>query len=61
MAKGKKPKPAKNTADQHKSKFMVRLPEAYREQLQRLTAKTRRTLTMEVQLALDKHFADEKP
>lgn len=57
MAKGKKPKA---TADQHKSKFMVRLPESYRERLQKLTAKTRRSLTTEVQMALDKHFADEK-
>jgi hypothetical protein len=53
----KKPGPP---ADQHKSKFMVRLPEAYREKLAKLTARTRRAITVEVQIALDKHFKEEK-
>jgi predicted DNA-binding protein len=54
MGKSRKPK------DQHKSSFMVRLPEPYREKLNRLKARTRRAITTEVQLALDKHFRDEK-
>jgi predicted DNA-binding protein len=54
MAKPKKKK------DQHKSGFMVRLPVEYREKLLKLTERTRRKITVEVQIALDKHFRDEK-
>lgn len=50
----KKPK-----KDQHKSGFLVRLPESYRPPLERLKAKNKRPITSEVQLALDKHFKDE--
>jgi predicted DNA-binding protein len=53
-------KPRSKPKDQHKSSFMVRLPEAYRERLAQLKARTRRPITAEVQLALDKHFRDEK-
>lgn len=45
--------------DAHKSGFMVRLPEQYRPPLEQLKKKTRRTITVEVQLALDKHLKDE--
>lgn len=51
-----KKKPAK---DAHKSGFMVRLPEAYRGRLKKLTGRTKRKITTEVQVALDKHFKDE--
>lgn len=50
MVKKKKP------ADQHKSGFMVRLPEPYRVALASLKAKTRRAMTVEVQMALDAHL-----
>ena len=49
-----KPKP-----DRHKSTFVVRLPEEYREKLKVLTDRTRRKYTAEVQIALDKHLAFE--
>lgn len=50
MAKKKtgRPKP-----DQHKSGFMVRLPEAYREKLKALKAITGRPYTTEVRWLLD--------
>ena len=54
MASKKKGKP-----DQHKSGFMVRLPEAYREKLEEVAVKNRRTMTVETQIALDKHFQAE--
>lgn len=57
MGKSRKPQPK---PDQHRSSFMVRLPEAYRERLTRLVGRTKRKMTTEVQLALDKHFRDEK-
>lgn len=44
------------TADRHSSGFMVRLPEVYRAALDRLRGKTRRTYTVEVQIALDVHL-----
>ncbi len=50
---------AKQAKDQHKSGFMVRLPESYRGPLEELKKKNRRALTVEVQIALDKHFKDE--
>jgi predicted DNA-binding protein len=57
MGKSRKPPKPK---DQHRSSFMVRLPESYRERLTRLVGRTKRKMTAEVQLALDKHFRDEK-
>jgi len=54
MAKPSKPK------DQHKSGFMVRLPEEYRPKLKRLADRNKRKMTTELQIALDKHFKDEK-
>jgi len=54
MAKTPKKKP-----DTHKSGFMVRLPESYRTILSKLKAKNRRTITVEIQIALDKHAKDE--
>ena len=55
MAKTPKPKPK----DQHKSGFMVRLPDAYRGPMATLKAKNRRPMTTELQMALDKHFKEE--
>lgn len=43
------------TRDRHKSGFMVRLPEEWREWLQEVTAKSRRTMTSEVQIALSEY------
>lgn len=54
MAKGEK-KPAK---DRHTSGFSVRLPEPYREIMNKLKAKTRRAITVETQIALDKHIKE---
>jgi hypothetical protein len=53
MAKNKK----QNGGDRHASSFMVRLPEAYRTQLQQLCAQTRRTMTTEIEIALEEHLA----
>jgi predicted DNA-binding protein len=59
MAKKKKPtKPAKQ--DQG-GNFMVRLPDEYKEKLEKVIARTKRSFTAEVQVALDKHFKDEPP
>ena len=55
MAK-KKTEPPK---DQHKSGFMVRLPEPYRAAMMALKAKNKRPMTSEIQIALDKHLKDE--
>lgn len=38
--------------DRHKSGFMVRLPESFRELLDELVKESHRTMTVEVQLAL---------
>lgn len=56
MAKTSKPGPK---PDRHKSGFMVRLPNAYREAMAALRAKSRRTITMEIRVALDKHLQAE--
>lgn len=50
--------PAKKTPvkDKHKSGFLVRLPESYREALNELKRQTRRPITQEVQMALEAHF-----
>jgi hypothetical protein len=53
MATNKKP----NGGGRHASGFMVRLPEVYRIQLQQLCAQTRRTMTTEIQIALEEHLA----
>jgi hypothetical protein len=45
--------------DQHKSGFMVRLPERYRPTFAALYKKHRRPMTVEVQIALEKHAKDE--
>jgi hypothetical protein len=45
--------------DQHKSGFMVRLPEAHREALEQLKKRTRRAITVEVQIALEEHYKRE--
>ncbi len=45
-------------ADRHKSTFVVRLPEAYREVMKELKRKTRRPITAEVQIALDQHLKE---
>lgn len=50
---------AKKKTDRHKSGFMVRLPAIYRELLNQVRLKSRRTITVEVQIALDKHLKDE--
>jgi hypothetical protein len=52
-------KKAAKAKDQHKSGFMVRLPEEYRAKLLALAQRTKRKMTTEVQISLDKHFADE--
>ena len=53
MAAKKKPK------DRHRSGFMVRLPEEHRTALDETTKRTRRAITTEVQIALEKHYRDE--
>lgn len=53
MAKAKKA-----VADQHKSGFMVRLPEEYREALQKLKAKTDRAITTCVRRGVDKELKE---
>ena len=54
----RKKKPAK-AADRHKSMFMVRLPMAYKERLQKLLAERPRPITWEIREALDKHLAEK--
>ena len=44
--------------DRHGSAFMVRLPEVYRQQLKKLRETTRRPMTTEIQIALEKHLAE---
>lgn len=46
----------KAAKDRHRSGFMVRLPEPYREALAELRRKTRRAITVETQIALDEHL-----
>ena len=52
VAKNKK----QNGEDRHTSGFMVRLPEVYRTRLQPLCAQTWRTMTAEIQIALEEHL-----
>lgn len=49
----------KKQPDRHKSGFMVRLPESHREPLARLKKKNRRSMTTEVQIALERHYKEE--
>lgn len=42
--------------DRHKSGFMIRLPESFREPVAELKRKTRRPITVEVQLAMEAHL-----
>ena len=49
-------KPASKPADQHRSNFLVRLPEAYRPILEELKRKTGRPTTVEIQWALNAHL-----
>ncbi len=44
-------------SDRHLSKFVVRLPEEYREPVKRLSAMRRRSVTGEVCFALDAHLS----
>jgi predicted DNA-binding protein len=48
--------PKKKPADQHKSGFLVRLPEAYRAKLQELKQKTDRPMAASVRRALDAYL-----
>lgn len=48
-----------NKADRHKSGYMLRLPEHFREMLQDLTQDTRRTMTEEVKIALERYLKGE--
>ena len=50
-----KKKPTKKK-DAHKSGFLMRFPESYREKLKELKAKTRRPYTVEGQMAMDAHL-----
>jgi hypothetical protein len=49
----------KKPKDQHKSGFMVRLPESHRPPLDALKKKHRRATTTEVQIALERHYQAE--
>lgn len=55
MAKGDKKQPPK---DRHASGFVIRVPEAYREPMNKLKLKTRRNITVETQIALDRHLKE---
>jgi hypothetical protein len=46
--------------DQHVSGFMLRLPEIYRTQLRKLRLQSRRPMTTDVQIALEKYLAEFK-
>lgn len=48
----------KKPKDRHKHKIMaIRLPPAYRTQMELLARKTRRTLTEEAKIAFENHLA----
>jgi hypothetical protein len=49
----------KRTTDKHKSGFLVRLPGLFRPPLAKLRERHRRAITVEVQIALEKHLAAE--
>jgi hypothetical protein len=50
---------SERTQDRPRSGFMLRLPEEHRIVLEELRSKYRRSLTTEVQIALEKHYRDE--
>lgn len=49
-------KPSDAEVDQHLSGFMIRLPEEYREPLQRIKKTLGRAMTITIQMALEEHF-----
>lgn len=49
---------AKKTVDQHRSGFMVRLPEEYRPLLEQLKKQTDRTITVLVRRGVDKELRE---
>lgn len=51
-------KPKDKPKDQHKSGFLVRLPEVYRELLQKLKQKTDRPITASVRRGVDKELKE---
>lgn len=53
-----KAKPKARKKDQHKSGFMVRLPEAYRALLHELSKKTDRPITASVRRGVDKELRE---
>ena len=53
-------KPKKRAADRHLSKFMVRLPEAYRIKLEELAEKLFISPTKQVRRALDIWFEENQ-
>lgn len=55
---GPEPKRAGGQEDAEGRGYMVRLPEAYREPVTRLSRRNRRPITTEVQIALEKYFRD---
>lgn len=55
MPPRKKPK-SPRSEDRHKPSFVMRLPKSYQEKVRELARRTRRTLTAEVQIALDAHL-----
>jgi hypothetical protein len=61
MAKSrKKPKVPAQTADRHKSKKMIRLPESLYAELARLADQHGRPLSWEVRLALEHHVRQRR-
>ena len=60
MAK-KKPAAAKPDIDRHKGTFLVRLPERYRDPVKTMATQTRRTISGQVQVALDTYFKANPP
>jgi hypothetical protein len=44
--------------DRHRSRFMVRLPEAYHTQLMKLKKRTGKTIAAEVRAALEAYLAE---
>lgn len=55
MAKKKKLK----AADRHKSSFVIRFPEEYREIMRNISRANRRPIVTEARIALDKHIQSE--
>lgn len=53
------PKPRPKRPDEHKSGFLIRLPEWCRPAMAALKVKNRRPTTVEVLIAIEKHCAAE--